>query len=275
LDEEAESGSEETAKTESEELKLKMLIGRDEVLKKEVYPRVRRKTGFILTGQIGIGKTELLKWAYEHYEEDKLLITCNDTYGEIIKAIAKKQGFVIAKKTLAELDKEIMKGKKIALFIANCETMKPKLAVLFTAWNAWNSLYMAGIEPFREEAKKFMWGKNKIKVLPLTKEDMVKLARHIRECIGTLVSEDMLANDCKGIPGRAWALAKGEYVREDRESVEGEEFNIAWTMMFLLVGAMFLRFIAMGMGEKDLYIIGGAFVALGFIFKMAVREAQG
>lgn len=43
----------------------------------------------------------------------------------------------------------------------------------------------------------------------------------------------------------------------------------------LLAAAMFMRFIAMGTGEKELYIIGGAFVALGFIFKMAIREAQG
>jgi len=259
-----------------EEIKARLpLIGRDELIKHEIFPRVRRNTGLIIVGQRGIGKTELLKWSYQHYEGEKLYLSCNESYGEVVKAIAKRQGIVLAKKTIAMLEKEVMKGKKITLFIDDCEVMKPKQAVLFTAWNGWNTIYIAGIEPFREEAKKIIWGKNKIKVMPIVKEKRLELARHVREKIGTLIAEDVIANDCKGIPARAWAIAKGEYVREDREHVEGEEVNIAWVMMFFMVGAMLTRYLAMGMGEKDLYILGGVFVAFGFILKSAVREAQG
>ncbi len=274
MDENIEQTEDNTSSTE-EEIKAKLMIGRDEVLKQEIFPRVRRNTGFILTGQKGIGKTEVLKWAYQHYEGEKLYISCNDTYGDVIKGIAKKQGIVLSKKSLSQIEKEILKGKKIALFVDDFEVLKPKLAVLLTAWNGWNTLFIAGIEPFREEAKKIIWGKNKVKIHPIAQEKRVEFANHIRECIGTMIPADVIATDSKGIPGRGWAIAKGEYVREDKEHVEGEEVNIAWVMMFLLVAAMFTRFIAMGTGEKELYIIGGAFVALGFIFKMAIREAQG
>ncbi len=258
-----------------EEVKSREMIGRDNLLKQEIFPRVRRNVGFILTGQRAIGKTEILKWAYEHYSGDKLYISCNNTYGEVIKSIAKKQGLTLNKKTLADLEKEIMKGNKITLFVDDFEVLKPKLAVFFTAWNGWNTIYIAGLEPFREEAKKITWGKNKIKVFPIVKELRLDLARHIREKIGTIISEDVIAHDCKGIPGRAWAIAKGEYVKEDKEHVEGEEINISWVLMFILVGAMLTRYFALGMGEKDLYILGGVFVAFGFIFKMLIREVGG
>ncbi len=258
-----------------EDIKAKEMIGRDDILKKEIFTRVRKNIGFILTGQRAIGKTEVLKWAYENYSGDKLYLSCNNTYGEIIKNIARKQGLTLNKKTLADLEKEIMKGKKITLFVDDFEVLKPKLAVLFTSWNVWNTMYIAGVEPFREEAKKITWGKNKIKILPISLEKRTELARHIREKIGTMISEDVIANDCKGIPGRAWAIAKGEYVREDKEHVEGEEINISWVLMFVLVGAMLIRYVGMGMGEKDLYILGGVFVAFGFLFKMLVREVGG
>ena len=274
MDENIEQSENNTSSTE-EEIKAKHMIGRDEILKQEVYPRVRRNTGFIITGQKGIGKTEILKWAYQHYQGQKYYISCNDTYGDVIKGIAKKQGIPLSKKTLSQLEKEIMKGNKIALFVDDFEVLKPKLAVMLTAWNGWNTLFIAGVEPFREEAKKIIWGKNKIKIHTIAQEKRIELADHIRECIGTMIPADVIATDSKGIPGRGWAIAKGEYVREDKEHVEGEEVNIAWILMFFLVCAMLTRYLAMGMGEKDLYILGGIFVAFGFIFKSLVREAQG
>ncbi len=123
MDENIEQTEDNTSSTE-EEIKAKHMIGRDEILKQEVYPRVRRNTGFIITGQKGIGKTEILKWAYQHYQGQKYYISCNDTYGDVIKGIAKKQGIPLSKKTLSQLEKEIMKGNKIALFVDDFEVFK-------------------------------------------------------------------------------------------------------------------------------------------------------
>lgn len=39
-----------------EKLVLRELVGRDKLIKNYIYTRVRRKLGFILSGQRGIGK---------------------------------------------------------------------------------------------------------------------------------------------------------------------------------------------------------------------------
>ena len=95
-----------------EKLVLRELIGRDRLIKSHIFPRVRKKLGFVLAGQRGIGKTEVLKWAYFHYEgEKKLYVSCNETYGEIIKKVAESQGLEFNKKTIAELEKEVLVQK--------------------------------------------------------------------------------------------------------------------------------------------------------------------
>ncbi|PJB37264.1 MAG: hypothetical protein CO107_05400, partial [Deltaproteobacteria bacterium CG_4_9_14_3_um_filter_51_14] len=49
----------------------------------------------------------------------------------------------------------------------------------------------------------------------------------------------------------------GEYVREDSERVEGEEINIAPVLLIFVAGIMALRYIGMGIGERDIYMLGG------------------
>lgn len=255
-----------------EELKVYKIIGRDNLLKREILPRVKKENGFILAGQRGIGKTEILKWAYTHYDKrKKLYISCHDTYGDIIKKIAKIQEITIAKKPLGELEKEVMKGKEITLFIDDIEKMKPKQAVFFTAWNGWNKVYLSGVEPYREEAKKILWGKQKIKVHPIAKQHRQDLGRHIVERLGCLIPSDKIATESKGIPGRAWAIGKGEFIQEDDERVQGEEVNIAPVMLLLVAGIMITRYIGMGTGQKDLYILGGLGMAVGYILKQVIR----
>ena len=238
-----------------EKLVLRELVGRDKLIKSHIFPRVRKKLGFVLAGQRGIGKTEILKWAYFHYEsEKKLYVSCNETYGETIKRVAEMQGIDFKKKTIAELEKEVMQGEEITLFIDDIEKMKPKQAVFFTAWNGWNKCYLAGVEPFREEAKKILWGKLKIKIHPVEPVHRVDLAEHIIKKIGSLVPKEVIANESKGIPGRAWAIAKGEHIREDDERVKGEEVNISEVMLLLVAIIMVVRYVGMGYkSERFIY----------------------
>lgn len=255
-----------------EEIKLREMIGRDKLIANHIYHRVRRKLGFVLSGQRGIGKTEILKWAYFHYEDEKkLYISCNETYGETIKKVAELQGLETNKKTIAELEKEIMKGEEVALFIDDIEKMKPKQAFFFTAWNQWNKVYLAGVEPFREEAKKILWGKQKIKVYPIDASHRLELGDHIIKKIGSMVPREIIANESKGIPGRAWAIGKGEHIRDDDERVKGEEVNISEVMLLLVAVIMVVRYIGMGTGQKDLYIIGGIGMAAAFILRQVIR----
>ncbi len=258
-----------------EKLVLRELIGRDRIIKSHIYPRVRKKLGFVLAGQRGIGKTELLKWAYFHYEEEKkLYVSCNETYGETIKRVAELQGLDCNKKTIADLEKEVMQGDGVVLFIDDIEKMKPKQAVFFTAWNQWNKCYLAGVEPFREEAKKILWGKQKIKIHPIDARYRMDLAKHIIKKLGILVPQEVIANESKGIPGRAWAIAKGEYIREDDERVKGEEVNISEVMLLLVAVIMVVRYVGMGTGQKDLYIIGGIGMAVAFVLRQVVRHLK-
>lgn len=254
-----------------EEIKARDIIGRDNLLSREIYPRINKDTSFILTGQRGIGKTEVLKWAYEHYSGEKLYISCNDTYGEIIKKIADKQGLTIARKTISTLEKEIMKSDPISLFIDDIEKMKPKQAVFFTAWNGWNKMFMAGVEPFREEAKKLLWGKQKIKIRVIDKIYRMKLGQHVVEKLGCLTTAETIAQESKGIPGRAWALGKGEVIREDDERVQGEEVNIAPVMLVAVVAIMITRYISLGMGEKDLYVLAGVGMGFAYLLRYVIK----
>ena len=97
------------------------------------------------------------------------------------------------------------------------------------------------------------------------------LAKHIIKKIGSLVPKEVIANESKGIPGRAWAIAKGEHIREDDERVKGEEVNIAEVMLILVAIVMIVRYIGMGTGQKDLYIIGGIGMAVAFILRQVIR----
>lgn len=252
-------------------LRLREIIGRDKLIEKHIYPRVRRKLGFILSGQSGIGKTEVLKWAYHHYDGDKLYFSCNESYGEIIKKVAELQEIDTKRKTIAVLEREVMQGKAIAFFIDDIENMKPKQAVFFTAWNGWNKIFMAGVEPYREEAKKILWGKQKLKINAIEPSFRNDLADHIIKKIGSLVPREVIANESKGIPGRAWAIAKGEHIRDDDERVKGEEVNIAEALLLIVVIVMITRYVGIGTGQKDLYILGGIGMALAYILRQVIR----
>ncbi len=239
-------------------MRLEMrLIGRDKLLSKDIYPRLKKNTAFILVGQRGIGKSSLLKWSYGNYQGDKLYLSCRDAYGLMLRKIAKSQGLNGDRMKLSDLEHEIIKGKKIALFIDDVERMTPKQAGFFTSLNEIWSIYLSGVEPFREELKRITWGKQKIQVNPLSKDDRLKLAEVCIQETGSLVSRNLIASECKGVPARAWAIARGEAVKEEAERVEGEEINIAPVLLVGVAAIMVMRYIGLGLGEKDLYLLGG------------------
>ena len=234
------------------------LIGRDSTLSRDILPRIKRKKPFIVTGQRGIGKSSVLRWAQEQYEGEKVHVSCRTAYGHMLKEIAKAQGLEgTSRMKLAELEKQIMKGPKVALFLDDLDRATPKLIGFLVAVDERWPVYMAGVEPFREELKRLLWGKQKIRLKPIVRESRTKLAELCVEQTGTTVPVSTLANQSRGIPGRTWAIARGEYVREDSERVEGEEINIAPVLLIFVAGIMALRYIGMGIGERDIYMLGG------------------
>jgi hypothetical protein len=256
-----------------EEIKVRKLIGRDNLLKREILPRLKSSTPFILVGQKGIGKTELLKWAYCNYQGNKVYVSCNETRGEIVKRIAKKLDITVNKKKVAELEQEVLKSHtKVAVFIDDLENSSPKQAIFFTHLGNWNTVYLAGVGQFKERVKKLLWGKQKIRVKPIHRKYRLKLGTYVAKNLGCMVSPEDIANQSKGVPGRAWALGKGQVIRDADERVEGEEINIAPVMLVGVVAIMITRYIAMGTGERDLYVIAGIGMACSYLLRYAIRE---
>ncbi|MGM0509402.1 MAG: hypothetical protein ACQERZ_09655 [Fusobacteriota bacterium] len=257
------------------QIKNREIIGRDKLLAKKIYPKLKKEEEFILIGQRGIGKTELLKWSYLHYEKrKKAYVSCNDTYGNMIKKIAKTQGITISKKKIADLQKEVLKGQEVTLFIDDLERLKPKQVTFFDAWGNWNKMYFAGVPGFREEAKKILWGKPKIKINKLGKMESMTLAKHVVKKLGCIKAPDKIATKSKGIPGRMWALGKGQIVRETDDRTKEEEVNIAPIMSLFVVAIMVTRYIALGVGERDLYILAGIGMGVGYLIRQIIRVIQ-
>jgi hypothetical protein len=257
-----------------------MLIGRDNILKKEIYPRLHKKKPFILVGQRGIGKTELLKWSYESLKnEDKVFVSCNNSFSLILKEILKAQKRNESSDTSEphsklhndELEKVIISGKKLSIFIDDIDRMTQKEAVFFKALNEVWVLYMAGLEPFKEHIKTLVWGKKKITVPPVAKKYRDILAEHCIKETGTTTTVHELITLGRGIPGRVWALARGEPIKYDEDRVEGEEINIAPVLFLLIAGIMIFRYIARGLGEKDLYLMGGLLMGVAYILRYFIR----
>ena len=74
------------------------LVGRDKVLKDEIYPRAEGKQApFLLTGPRGIGKSALLQWAFENGKAPKAYISASWTVKESLIAIYRDWGLVIVR----------------------------------------------------------------------------------------------------------------------------------------------------------------------------------
>jgi hypothetical protein len=251
------------------------IIGQDKLLEKEVYLRLKKSIPFIVTGQRGIGKSEIIRWSFAHYLSDKVFFSGALSYGDILKLIADAQGIEEYKKMKnTDLEREVIKSKKIALFMDDIERATPKLIHFLTALNETWTIYMSGNEPFREELKRLTWGKPKIKVEPIDTKDRLRLAEYCISKTGSMIAGHEIASKSRGVPARAWAIAKGEIVRNEGERVSGEEINIAPVFLVVVAGIMLLRFVGKGMGEQDLYMLGGMGMAAGLIIRYVISKAE-
>ncbi|MCK5780378.1 MAG: hypothetical protein KAH04_05125 [Psychrilyobacter sp.] len=249
-----------------------MIIGRDNLIKREIIPHLHSKKPFILVGQRGIGKTELLKWSYEFLKTpDKVFVSCNSSFSIILKKIVKAQGEIVGKVHNDELENKIITGKKLMIFIDDIDRMTQKETVFFKALNELWTFYMAGLEPFKEHIKTTVWGKKKLIVHPIQKKYRKELGKLCISNTGSRVPLSALTIQSRGIPGRAWAIARGEATRYDEDRVEGEEINIAPILFLLIAGIMIFRYIARGLGDKDLYLMGGLLMGVAYFLRYFIR----
>lgn len=169
---------------------------------------------------------------------------------------------------------EIIRGNEIAIFIDNIERTTPKLITFLTSVNEKWKIFMAGVEPFREELTRLMWGKKKIKIVAIEKTYRTKLAEEVIRNTGSMINRNIIAVESRGVPARAWALARGEVQRDDAERVDGEEINIAPVLLIAVVSVVVLRYIGIGMGEKDLYVLGGIGMGAALFMRYFIFQAM-
>jgi hypothetical protein len=253
------------------------MIGRDAILQKEIYGRCKgRKAPFFLSGIRGVGKTAILRWAYENGKEPKAFISA--TYGvkENLLKIAKKWNLEIkdgdkkislARAKLSDLENAILKQNAGNIYIDDIQRATPALLRRFKVWRERFSVFCAGVPPFnKEELKRNLWGFRRIEIKPLEQKYRLEFAQKACQFYGSIHLPTEIAHNSRGYPGRIIAMAKGE-IDIETQRVKGEELDLSPVLLLLIVAVVALRFIGRGIDDTALYILGG----LGVSFAIFLR----
>jgi hypothetical protein len=263
------------------------LIGRDKLLDDEIYPRTMDNRQFFLTGRRGIGKSALLEWSYNYNQsEKKALVSANWTVREMAIAIVKCWNLELteegddAKKInpdraqLTVLEKAIAKENSGTIYIDDIHKATPTKIRRIRIWKERFTVYFAGTPPYREEIRPLLWGLKEIEIPPIPQEDRARLVAKMCADNGATVSIEDVVQASRGIPGRMYAMVLGNEVEDTSERVEGEEHDISWTLLVLIAVIVSVRYIGMGLGRFDLYVLGGLFMALGLIVRYFLFKFQ-
>ena len=70
------------------------------------------------------------------------------------------------------------------------------------------------------------------------------------------------------------AMALANEVEDTSDRVEGEEIDISWSLLVMIALLVSVRYIGMGLGRFDLYVLGGLFMALGLIVRFFLFRFQ-
>jgi hypothetical protein len=262
------------------------LIGRDKLLENEIYPRTKNNRQFFLTGRRGIGKSALLGWSYFHNPSaKKALVSADWTVREMAISIVLAWGVDIEeggkkinpeRAQLSLLERAIAKEQDGIIYIDDINKATPTKTRRIRQWKERYTVYFAGTPPYKEEIRPLLWGLKEIEVPPIPQEDRNRLVAKMCTENGVSISIEDVVQASRGIPGRMQAMVLGNEVEDTSERVEGEEHDILWTLLVLVVVIMSVRYIGMGVGRFDLYVLGGLLAALGllvryFMFRMGSK----
>ena len=248
------------------------IIGRDNILEKEILPRCTgKKSPFLLEGHRGVGKTALLLWAYQYGKEPKAYISAASTMKEVLQDIVRGWGLVImdGEKTVplykaknADLEHAVMSQAKGSIYIDDIHKASPTFLRRFKVWRERFKTFCAGVPPFRkEDLKREVWGYHDINVPPIDKKYRESLAKEACVFYGSTEKPSEIAHCSRGYPARIIAMAQGTAeVKAPR--VKGEEIDLSPVLLLLVVGIAALRYIGRGMDDTALYLIGGMGVAV-------------
>ena len=260
------------------------LIGRDRLLAREIFPRAQgKKAPFLLTGRRGVGKSAVLQWAYEHAKEPKAYVSASWTVKEMFIEICKGWQLSIERggkrvssehATLAILERAINSASKGSIFIDDIHNATPALLRRLKLWRERFSVFMAGVPPFtREELKRNLWGLEEIGLIPLAEADRRKLAELVCQHVGSDKLPSEIAIASRGYPGRIVAMAIGT-VEQTAPRVKGEEIDLAPLLLLGCAAIVAVRYISIGLGEIDLYILSGIGMGLLVFFRFYLWQGM-
>lgn len=267
------------------------LVGRDRLLAREIFPRIRGKGRFFITGQRGIGKTAVLEWAYQNTLGTKALVSAALTprdflielclqlkiepnLGEHELSIERK----LSRMTRQSLEKLLIQADvKGNIFIDELERMKPTMIKILPFLIRQHCVFLAGVPPFRDEVRKFLWGAVEITLTRLDRKSSFRIAEKASQKIGKMVDFEAIVNASEGIPGKLIQMALGEVEWKRPTRMKEEEVNIAPVLLLVISVAIFFRYISIGMDSLDFYILSGLGIGLTvflrfFIYQMARRK---
>ncbi len=253
------------------------LLGRDRLLEILLPRALGKKPEFLLVGSRGSGKTALLSWSYQQarqHGQKAALVSCAQTVKEIFTEVCVAWEIAIFRGdkqvqphqvSLGVLELAIMAQADGVIFIDDIHQATPAFLRRLKVWRERFTVYACGVPPFsKEELKRCLYGLKEIHVEPLSDEHRLMLARAVCVHIGSTKSPSEIAKASGGMPARIVAMSLGE-IETVSERVRGEEIDLAPLLLLAMAGTVALRYIGSGLGEIDLYMLGGIGTA-GFLF---------
>ena len=256
------------------------LIGRDNLLKNQIRPRLRERKGFLLVGQHGIGKSALLEWVSDYAPGKVALISATWTMKEMLKEICQgwrievmnDDGEVItpSKWQVALMEQSIYSCdiSSYWLLIDDIHQATPAVLRRLKILRERCLIVGAGVPPFkRQELRRIMWGLPTIDVRTLKKADMMRIGKAAAPIVGTRTPVQDAVHAARGIPGQLFHALRGE-VTVDNTKTQGEEIDISPLLLLVVVAIMAFRYIGRGLDSPSLTMLGGLGMAGALIIRM-------
>ena len=248
------------------------MFGRDNLLKKEIWPRLKEKKPFFIVGPAGIGKTALLEWCFEQASGPKAMLCATRTVRENMQALCKgycleatnEEGkkVPISRANVASLERSVFRAEPGIIFLDEFDKCTPAFIRRLKALAERHVLVAAGKQPKKEELKRLSWGMAEVRVPPLPHKARQEMALKVTAHFGSKVPPSEIVRASRGYPARLVALSRGE-IAQGPQRVEGEELDLSPVLLVGLAGLVAVRYIAVGLESTDLYILGGLGMGLG------------
>lgn len=260
------------------------LLGRDNLLQRQIRPRLREKKGFVLMGQHGIGKSALLEWCTEHSPGKKSLVSATWTLKEMLQQMCLDWGLQVVNEEGEPVPKSrwrvpwmysaVLVESGHWILIDDIHRITPATLQKLKPMRDRCLFVCSGVPPFKkEELRRLMWGLRYIDVQPLKKQDMIRIGKRAAPLIGTTTPVSEAVHASRGIPAHLFHSLRGEVTPEAAKTRE-EEIDISPVLLVGLAMIMGLRYLARGIDSSTLYLLSGLGMAGAVIFRFYLYKGM-